>query len=257
MQLNVPALQKMLSGVRRAVDDYEMIREGDRIAVGVSGGKDSIALLAALKALQRFYPIPYELVPVHLRMGFPDESSETVSEVCRQLGMQLVEAQTDIYEVVFQSRKEQSPCSLCANLRRGILCSTAKDAGCDVIALGHHFDDAVETLMMNLFIEGRFGCFSPVTELSRMQVRVIRPLLYIEESEIRHFIRTAGVEISPKLCPADGYTKREEAKQALADLERKSPGVKKRLFGALERSGTDGFSVHPRARKTYTKGENE
>lgn len=255
MQINVPALQKLLSGARRAIDDYDMIRSGDRIAVGVSGGKDSLVLLTVMTALKRFYPIPYEIVPIHLKMGFPGEDSKAVSDLCEVLGLTLREAQTDIYEVVFETRKEDSPCSLCANLRRGILCSTAKEFGCDVLALGHHFDDAVETLVMNLFIEGRFGCFSPVTELSRMQVRVIRPLLYVQEAEIRRFVRTAGIEIAPKLCPADGNTKREEAKQFLAELEKKDPGVKKRLFGALERGCVDGFSVHPRGKKTYSEGE--
>ena len=221
MQINVPALQKLLSGARRAVDDYDMIRNGDRIAVGVSGGKDSLVLLTVLSELKRFYPIPYEIVPIHLRMGFPGEDSSAASALCDALGLTLQEVQTDIYEVVFETRKEDSPCSLCANLRRGILCSTAKSLGCDVLALGHHFDDAVETLIMNLFVEGRFGCFSPVTELSRMQVRVIRPLLYVQESEIRRFVRTAEIEIAPKRCPADGNTKREEAKQFLAELEKK------------------------------------
>lgn len=255
MQLNVPALQKLLSGVRRAVDDYGMIHEGDRIAVGVSGGKDSLTLLAALVSLQRFYPLKYDIVPISLKMGFPEEDTEAVTGFCKALGLQPILVPTDIYEVVFETRNEKSPCSLCANLRRGILCSTAKSLGCDVLALGHHFDDAVETMIMNLFVEGRFGCFSPVTELSRMQVKVIRPLLYVQESEIKRFVRAAELDIVPKRCPADGNTKREEAKRFLAELERKDPGIKKRLFGALERAGADGFSVHPRGRKKYLKEE--
>jgi len=257
MDLNVPSLQTLLSAVRRAVDDYEMIREGDRIAVGVSGGKDSLALLSALAALGKFYPIPFELVPIHLQMGFPGERSDGIRALCGELGLELQEVKTDIYEVVFEIRDEKSPCSLCANLRRGILYSAAKERGCGKIALGHHFDDAVETLMMNLFIEGRFGCFSPVTYLSRMNVTMIRPMLYVKEAEIRRFVRAAGIEPVPKLCPADGITKREEAKKMLAELERKDPGLKQRLFGALERAGIDGYSVHPRGKKTYPKGEKQ
>lgn len=257
LNLNIPSLQTLLSSVRRAVDDYDMIAEGDRIAVGVSGGKDSLALLCVLSALKKFYPIRFEIVPVHLRMGFPGEDSEPILELCEELGLKLVEVPTDIYEVVFGIRQEKSPCSLCANLRRGILYSTAKAAGCRKIALGHHFDDAVETLMMNLFVEGRFGCFAPVTFLSRMEVTMIRPMLYVKESDIRRYIRLAGIRPVPKLCPSDGFTKREETKQALAELERKDPGVKKRLFGALERSGVDGYAVHPRGRKKYTEENKE
>lgn len=246
---NVPQLQRLLSSTRRAVDDYGMIGEGDRIAVGISGGKDSMALLAALAGLQRFYPKKFEIVPIHLKMGFPGSDDSNIRELCEALHLPLVAVKTDIYEVVFEVRKEKSPCSLCANLRRGILYSTAKEHGCYKIALGHHFDDAVETLLMNLFIEGNLGCFSPVTYLDRMDVTMIRPLLYAKEKELRSFVHAAGITCSPKYCPADGNTKREEWKQFLAEMERKDPGVKDRLFGAIERANLDGFSVHKRGRK--------
>ncbi len=246
---NVPQLQRLLSSTRRAVDDYGMISEGDRIAVGISGGKDSMALLAALAGLQRFYPKKFEIVPIHLKMGFPGSDDSNIRELCEALHLPLVAVKTDIYEVVFEVRKEKSPCSLCANLRRGILYSTAKEHGCYKIALGHHFDDAVETLLMNLFIEGNLGCFSPVTYLDRMDVTMIRPLLYAKEKELRSFVTAAGITCSPKYCPADGNTKREEWKQFLAEMERKDPGVKDRLFGAIERANLDGFSVHKRGRK--------
>ena len=242
-------MKRLASFVRRAVDDYNLIDDGDRIAVGVSGGKDSMALLAALAGLARFYPKTYEIVPIHLQAGFPGSDSSNIRELCDALNLSLVEVKTDIYEVVFEIRKEKSPCSLCANLRRGILYSTAKEHGCNKIALGHHFDDAVETLLMNLFIEGNLGCFSPVTYLDRMDVTMIRPLLYAKESELTHFIRAAGITPSPKLCPADGNTKREEFKQFLSIAEKRDPGVKERIFGAIERAGLDGFSVHPRGRK--------
>ncbi len=246
---NIPQLQRLLSSTRRAVDDYGMIAEGDRIAVGISGGKDSMALLAALAGLQRFYPKKFEIVPIHLQMGFPGSDDSNIRELCEALNLPLVETKTDIYEVVFEVRKEKSPCSLCANLRRGILYSTAKENGCRKIALGHHFDDAVETLLMNLFIEGNLGCFSPVTYLDRMDVTMIRPLLYAKEKELKSFVTAAGITCSPKYCPADGNTKREEWKQFLAEMERKDPGVKDRLFGAIERANLDGFSVHKRGRK--------
>ena len=246
---NIRWLQRLLSSTRRAVDDYGMISEGDRIAVGISGGKDSMALLAALAGLQRFYPKKFDIVPIHLQMGFPGSDDSNIRELCDALNLPLVAVKTDIYEVVFEIRKEKSPCSLCANLRRGILYSTAKEHGCRKIALGHHFDDAVETLLMNLFIEGNLGCFSPVTYLDRMDVTMIRPLLYAKEKELKAFVTAAGITCSPKYCPADGNTKREEWKQFLAELERKDSGVKERVFGAIERAGLDGFSVHKRGRK--------
>ena len=249
IDINIPSLQRLLSSTRRAVDDYNMIHEGDRIAVGISGGKDSMALVAALAGLKRFYPKQFDIVPIHLQMGFPGSDAGNIRELCDALQLPLVEVKTDIYEVVFEIRKEKSPCSLCANLRRGILYSTAKENGCKIIALGHHFDDAVETLLMNLFIEGNLGCFSPVTYLDRMDVTMIRPLLYAKEKEIKQFVNGAGITCSPKYCPADGHTKREEWKQFLSDIERKDPGVKERLFGAMERAELDGFSVHKRGRK--------
>lgn len=255
IRLNIPAFQRLLSSTRRAVDDYGMIAAGDRIAVGVSGGKDSLALLAALAGLQRFYPARFELVPIHLQMGFPGADCTNIRDLCaalnRHLGcnLQLENVKTDIYEVVFGIRKEKNPCSLCANLRRGILYSAAKERGCGKIALGHHFDDAVETLLMNLFLEGNIGCFSPVTYLDRMQVTMIRPLLYAKEPELRGFVSQAGISPSPKVCPADGATKREEMKQFLKLAEQREPGIKERMFGAMERAGIDGFSTHPRGRK--------
>ena len=249
INVNIPQLQRLLSSTRRAVDDYGMISEGDRIAVGISGGKDSMALLAALAGLRRFYPKKFDIGPIHLRMGFPGSDDGNIRELCEALDLPLAAVKTDIYEVVFEVRKEKSPCSLCANLRRGILYSTAKEHGCRKIALGHHFDDAVETLLMNLFIEGNLGCFSPVTYLDRMDVTMIRPLLYAKEKELKSFVTAAGITCSPKYCPADGNTKREEWKQFLAEMERKDPGVKDRLFGAIERAELDGFSVHKRGRK--------
>ena len=229
------SLQKLMSYARRAADKYGMIGENERVAVGVSGGKDSMALLCTLAGLAKFHPARFTVVPVHLRMGFPREDCSHIRALCGELGLELNVFDSEIYSVVFEARKEKHPCSLCANMRRGALHSAAKSLGCEKIALGHHYDDAVETMLMNLFIEGRFDCFRPVTYLSRSDITVIRPLVYAPEKEISRFVRVNGIEISPKLCPADGNTRREEAKQKLAALEREDRGVKARLFGAIER----------------------
>lgn len=226
------ALQKIMSYTRRAVDTYNMIEDGDRIAVGVSGGKDSLALLCALRGLQRFYPKKFEIVPINLYMGFPNETNEVSRALCEELGLELKVIQSEIYAVVFEVRKEKHPCSLCANMRRGALHNAAKELGCNKLALGHHFDDAVETIIMNLFIEGRFDCFNPVTYLDRSDMTVIRPLLFATEKDVSHFVRACGITPVPKNCPADGITKREDAKRALNELERKDRGVKQRVFNA-------------------------
>lgn len=223
-----------MSYTRRAIEQYGMIEEGDRIAVGVSGGKDSLALLCVLQGLSRFYPKKFEVVPVNLRMGFPNETDSVSRALCAELGLELQSFESEIYSVVFEIRKEKSPCSLCANMRRGALHSAAKELGCNKLALGHHFDDAVETIMMNLFIEGRFDCFHPVTYLSRSDMTVIRPMLYVPEKEVSHFVRKSGIVPVAKHCPADGNTRREDTKQALAEMERNDRGIKLRIFNAWE-----------------------
>lgn len=226
------ALQKLMSYTRRAVDTYGMIEDGDKIAVGVSGGKDSLALLCALRGLQRFYPKKFDIVPINLYMGFPNETNEVSRSLCSELGLELNVVQSEIYAVVFEVRKEKHPCSLCANMRRGALHNAAKELGCNKLALGHHFDDAVETVIMNLFIEGRFDCFNPVTYLDRSDMTVIRPLLFAPEKEVSRFVKACGIVPVPKNCPADGITKREDAKRALNELERNDRGVKQRIFNA-------------------------
>ena len=242
-------LQKILSRVRRAVDNYHMIEDGDRIAVGVSGGKDSLTLLCALHALGRFYPKSFSLVPIFLDTALPGFDPSPIASLCGELGLPLVTVQTDIYKIVFEIRREKNPCSLCAMLRRGALHDAALANDCRKVALGHHFDDAVETLLLNLFNEGRFGCFSPVSYLDRKGVTLIRPLLYTEEKEIRAFVRRAGIATVGKNCPADGHTDRERIKTPLAGLEREDRGLRRRLFGAMERAGLDGYRVCPRSRR--------
>ena len=236
IEINPKALQKLMSFTRRAIDEYDMIQDGDRIAVGVSGGKDSLALLCALQGLSRFYPKKFEIVPINLRMGFPNETDEVSRELCEKLGLELRSFDSDIYSVVFEVRKEKSPCSLCANMRRGALHSAAKELGCNKLALGHHFDDAVETIMMNLFIEGRFDCFRPVTYLSRSDVTILRPLLYAPEKEVSAFVRKCNIVPVPKHCPADGNTRREDTKNRLAEMEHNDRGIKLRIFNAWEQN---------------------
>ena len=241
-------LQRILSFVRRAVDDYKMIAEGDKIAVGISGGKDSLTLLAALAALRRFYPAKFDLVGITVDMGFPGVDLSPIAEFCRALNVPFIVEKTDIAKVIFEIRKESNPCSLCAKMRRGALHARAKAEGCNKIALGHHFDDAVETFMLNLFHEGRLGCFSPVTYLSRRDLTLIRPLLYAQEKDVRYYTRHADppLPVMKSPCPEDGETERETMKVMLRDLERKYPGLRHRIFGALCKGEIDGFKTTER-----------
>ncbi|MGN1007631.1 MAG: tRNA 2-thiocytidine biosynthesis TtcA family protein [Butyricicoccus sp.] len=235
-------MQKMLSFVRRAVDHYHMIEEGDRIAVGVSGGKDSLTLLAALAELRRFYPKKYDVVAITLEMGYEEMDFEPVAELCRRLDVEYVRIPTQIKQIVFDIRQEENPCSLCAKLRRGALHEAALAAGCEKVALGHHFDDVVETYMLSLFYEGRISCFKPVTYLDRKGVTLIRPLLYVPEYAVRSFARRHNLPIVHNPCPADGNTKREEVKTLLKDLEKQFPGLRDRVFGAIQRYPLDGWA---------------
>lgn len=235
-------MQKMLSYVRRAVDHYHMIEEGDRIAVGVSGGKDSLTLLTALAELRRFYPKRYEVAAITLEMGYEEMDFEPVAELCRRLDVEYLRVPTQIKQIVFDIRKEENPCSLCAKLRRGALHEAALAAGCAKVALGHHFDDVVETYMLSLFYEGRISCFKPVTYLDRRGVTLIRPLLYVPEYYVRSFARRHSLPVVHNPCPADGNTKREEVKTLLRDLEKQFPGVREHIFGAMQRLPLDGWA---------------
>lgn len=199
-------IRRILSYARRAVDDYGMINEGDRVAVGVSGGKDSLALLCSLANLKKFYPVQFEIEAITLDPGFYlagmgnaediRNDYEKIAELCRQLNVNFTLVDTEIAKIIFDVRKEKNPCSLCARMRRGALHDTAKSLGCNKIALGHHFDDAVETFMMNLFNEGRVGCFSPVTYLDRKDITLIRPLVYVPEKDIRYFVNHSDLPVS-------------------------------------------------------------
>jgi tRNA(Ile)-lysidine synthase TilS/MesJ len=234
-------IKRILSFTRRALDDYEMIHPGDRVAVGVSAGKDSLTLLCAMAELRRFYPVPFELVAVTIDMKAGESDFSAIRALCESLDVPYHVIPTEISHIIFDIRKEKNPCSLCAKMRRGALHNAAKELGCNVVALGHHFDDAVETFMLNLFFEGRIGCFSPVSYLSRTDLRLIRPMIYMPEKDVRYFAKKAELPVLASTCPADGNTQREEMKKLLAELDRKHDGLRYRIFGAMQRGEIDGF----------------
>ncbi len=239
-------MKRLLSFVRRAVDDYGMIEDGDRIAVGVSGGKDSLALLVALAELRRFYPKKFEVLAVTADMGFEGSDFSPVKDFCDSINVEYKIVKTDIAKIIFDVRKEASPCSLCAKMRRGCLHAAAQELGCNKVALGHHYDDAIETFMMNLFFEGRLGCFSPVTYLSNRKIHLIRPLIYATEKEVRYFANKRALPVITSLCPEDHATEREKMKKLLTELERESKGLKHRIFRAMCKGEIDGFKVFGR-----------
>ena len=226
-------MQKVLSYVRRAVDDYHMIEEGDKLAVGVSGGKDSVTLALALHALSRFYPKKFEVVPITLSLGFDTMDFAPLAAYFEAQGLPLIIKETNIAEILFDIRREPNPCSLCAKLRRGALHDAAIEAGCRKVALGHHNDDALETFILCLFYEGRLHSFSPVTYLDRKDIHLIRPMLYMQEADVVGFIKRSGAPVVHNPCPANGYTKRQYAKELLAELSRENRGLKERIFTAM------------------------
>ena len=236
-------MRKILSYMRRAVEDYHMIEEGDKIAVGVSGGKDSVTLLLALKELQRFYPKKFELIGLTLDMGFEGFDASALAALCEERAIPYIVEKTNFKEVIFDIRKESNPCSLCAKMRRGALNDLAKKHGCNKIALGHHYDDVVETFFLCLLYEGRIGCFSPVTHLTRADVYQIRPLIYAPEKEIRSIVKRMQFPTMHNPCPANGKTTRQDMKDMLNLMNKDNRGVKKRVFGALIRSGIDGWGL--------------
>ncbi|MBR3643364.1 MAG: tRNA 2-thiocytidine biosynthesis protein TtcA, partial [Parasporobacterium sp.] len=215
------------------VDDYHLISSGDKIAVGISGGKDSLTLLYALHGLKRFYPNPFELIAVCVDLGL-DMDTAPIRELCDKLEIPFHVVSTDIARIVFQERKEDNPCSLCAKMRKGALNEAVKKLGCNKVAYAHHKDDVVETLLLSLIFEGRFHTFKPNTYLDRMQLYVIRPLLYVEESDVIGFKNKMNLPVVKNPCPADGYTKREYAKELLRSMNRDHPGTKERMFTAIQ-----------------------
>ncbi|WP_343253421.1 tRNA 2-thiocytidine biosynthesis TtcA family protein [Ligaoa zhengdingensis] len=236
-------MQKMIGYMRKAIADYNMVQDGDRVAVGVSGGKDSVTLLCGLARLRSILPVRYKLTAITLDPGFGGVQTDysAIEALCAQMGVPYVVKRTGIGEVVFDQRSESNPCSLCARMRRGALHDAAKEAGCNKVALGHHYDDAVETFMMNLFNEGRIGCFQPVTYLSRKDLTMIRPMIFAPEKEILSAVRRCALPVVKSKCPADGYTERTRMKEYLTELERERPGLRKRLFGAMQRGHVSGW----------------
>lgn len=229
-------LQRLLSYTRKAVDDYKMIQPDDKIAIGVSGGKDSLALLYALKHLQRFYPHRFELCAITVDLGFEHFPIDGIRDLCQTLEIPYHVVFTDIGQVIFEQRQEKNPCSLCAKMRKGALNEKALELGCTKIAYGHHKEDIIETMMMSLFFEGRFYAFKPVTFLDRTGLYTIRPLMYVPEKEIKGFIRAHQISIVKSPCPADKNTKREDMKQLLIELNQKMPQVSDRMYHAILRS---------------------
>ena len=233
-------MQKLIGLVRRCVEDYNMIEAGDRIAVGVSGGKDSLALLVFLAELRKYNHKPFELEAITIDMGLGMDFSG-IQKLCDELEVEYHIVPTDIYKVIFEIRKESNPCALCAKMRRGALNNYAKSIGCTTVALGHHFDDVVDTFMLNLFFEGRIGCFQPVTDLSRVGIRVIRPLIYMPERHVKDFARKVELPVIASPCPADKNTQREEMHNLINELDRKNKGLRYRIYGAIQRGEVDGF----------------
>ncbi|MBQ2847656.1 MAG: tRNA 2-thiocytidine biosynthesis protein TtcA [Clostridia bacterium] len=236
-------MQKLLSHMRAACQQYEMIKEGDRIAIGVSGGKDSIALLAGMANLRRFYPEQFEIVAITLdpRFGGVDADYSGIEELCKKLDVEYIIKRTQLAEVIFDIRKESNPCSLCARMRRGALHDAAKAANCNKIALGHHLDDLAETFIMNLFNGGTLDCFMPVTYLSRKDIYMIRPMIFARESDCARVVRKENLPTIKSNCPADGNTERQEVKEMLSGLEKKYGDVRNKILGAMQRKEINGY----------------
>ncbi len=236
-------MQRIVGCVRNAVDTYNMIEDGDKIAVGVSGGKDSVLLLASLCALKKFYPKNFELVAITLDMRFNNENGDfsKIEKICNENNVPYIVKRTELYEIIFNIRKESNPCSLCARMRRGILHDTAKELSCNKIALGHHLDDAAETFLMNLFSEGRIGCFAPVTYLSRKDITMIRPLIHLTENDVASAVNRLNLPVIKSKCPNDENSRREEVKTLLANLNKDYQDVPQKIVGALKRGNIDNW----------------
>ena len=228
-------MQRMMGLMRRCADDYRMIEPNDKIAVGVSGGKDSLTLLALLAEMRKYYPQPYDLTAITIDMGLEGMDFSPISEFCAKLNVPYQIVKTQIGPIIFDYRKEKNPCSMCAKMRRGALNKALLDQGFSKVALGHHYDDAVETFLMSLIFEGRLSCFQPVTYLDRTGVTQIRPMLYLTEGMVRRFAEDQMLPVVHNPCPADKNTKREEIKQLIVQLQKTYPDLKERVFGAMQR----------------------
>lgn len=246
-------MQQLTGRVRRCIEDYRMIEAGDAIAVGVSGGKDSLVLLHALANLRRYYPKPFTLQAITVSMGFEGMDFSPVEELCRKLEIPYIIKQTQLAQLIFQERKEKNPCSLCSQMRRGALNDAVKELGCTKLALGHHFDDAVETFVMSLVYEGRIACFEPVTFMTRSEVTQIRPMLYVGEGGVRKAAETLQLPVVKNPCPMDGASRREEVKQLVKTLSEQYPDLKTKIFGAMQRLPLNNWEPAPYQRHTSSR----
>lgn len=236
-------LQRLLSYTRKALDDYKMIEDGDNIAIGLSGGKDSLTLLYALSHLRQFYPKKFNIEAITVSMGYKDMDFSPVEQLCKELGVNYTIVETEIADIVFSRRKETNPCSLCAKLRKGAFNIKAKELGCNKEAYAHHNDDVIETMMMSLLFEGRFNCFSPVTYLDKTGITLIRPLIYVKEADIKGFRNAYNLPVVKNPCPVNGYTKRQYVKDLIKTIQAENPGLKKRLFHAIKTSNIQGWNM--------------
>lgn len=238
-------MQKILGLLRKAVQQYDLIQDGDRIAVAVSGGKDSLVLLKALSEYRRFSPAKYDLTAITIDPRFNDTDGDysAVKSLCDALGIPYIIEPTDIAKIVFDIRKEQNPCSLCAKLRRGALHGCAKSHGCSKLALGHNNDDVIETFLMNLFQTGSISCFAPKSYLPDRDITVIRPLCLVPEKQVISAAKRHSLPIVTSSCPADKHTKRQETKEWLNAMERSDKGFKLRIFGAMCRANVSGWGI--------------
>lgn len=234
-------LQQLLSFTRKAVDEYQMIQEGDHIAVGISGGKDSLTLLYALHGLKRFYPNKFELSAITVDLGYEEFDLDPVHELCQELGVPYKVVKTDIAHILFEERKESNPCSLCAKMRKGALNDAVKEMGYNKVAYAHHKDDIIETMLLSLIFEGRFHSFSPKTYLDRMDLTVIRPIMFVDEADVIGFKNKYNLPVVKSKCPVDGYTKRQYAKELVRQLNTEHPGAKNRMFTAILNGDIEGW----------------
>lgn len=239
-------LQKLYSYVRRALNDYNMIEENDKIAIGISGGKDSLTLLYALAGIRNFYQVPFEICAVTVDLGWNNIGRPmdltNISQLCNELNVDYHIIKTDIAQIVFEERKEANPCSLCAKMRKGALNEAIKELGCNKVAYAHHKDDVVETMLLSLMYEGRFHTFAPVTYLDKMDVTVIRPMIYVHEADVKGFVKKYNLPVLKSPCPVDGYTRREYAHDILNNLIKENPSVKNRMFTAITDSNIPGWA---------------
>lgn len=233
--------QQLYSKTRQAIDDYHMINADDRIAVGLSGGKDSLALLYALRGLQSFYPIPFSIVAVTVDLGFKNQDYSELINLCRHLDVPYHIISTHIAEIVFEARQEEHPCSLCSRLRKGALNQKILELQCNKLSYAHHRDDVVDTMMLSLIYEGRWNTLSPVTYLDRTGLTLIRPLIYIKEADIKGWVKTYDLPVQPSRCPADKASKRETTKELIRMIDREAPGVRNRMFTAIQQSGMENW----------------